>query len=66
LVVIATEGRMHLAGDGILAGTIKRNDEKKCLVDDDGNYVNDTLYDYASPEEVHHEVKRTKTNIIII
>jgi integrin beta 1 len=66
LVVIATEGGMHLAGDGILAGSIKRNNKKKCLIDDDGNYMNDTLYDYPSLEEVHHELKRKKTNVIIM
>lgn len=63
LILVATEGMMHFAGDGILAGSSKRNREL-CLIDGSGVYRNSLLYDYPSLEEIHHELRIKKTNII--
>lgn len=65
LVVIATEGLMHLAGDGLLAGYVKKISDDKCLMDPDGNYVSKDHYDYPSLEEIFHNLKLKKTNLII-
>ncbi|RZC38267.1 integrin beta-nu-like, partial [Asbolus verrucosus] len=64
LVIIATDGKMHFAGDGLLSGTTKRNRDQ-CLIDSQDNEIYSTSYDYPSLEEIHHELKRKKTNIII-
>lgn len=63
LVVLATDGLMHFAGDGLLAGITKRND-KKCHLDQSGNYVAALELDYPSLEEIYHELIRTKISVI--
>lgn len=63
LILVATEGMMHFAGDGILSGSSRRN-RKLCLVDSNGTYQNPLLYDYPSLEEIYHELRSKKTNII--
>lgn len=64
LVLVATEGLMHFAGDGLLAGYIKRNKDL-CLVDNSGNYTSLTHYDYPSLEEIHRQLKNKKINLIV-
>ncbi|XP_045475897.1 integrin beta-nu-like [Harmonia axyridis] len=63
LVIVSTGSYMHLAGDGILSGTVMKN-PGKCLVDLDGNYPADNPYDYPSLGEIHSELRKQKVNII--
>lgn len=63
MVVFATDGPMHFAGDGILAGIIKKND-KTCHLDDQGDYLASLDYDYPSLEEIYRELLKTKISVI--
>jgi integrin beta 1 len=63
MVVFATDGKMHFAGDGILAGLVKKND-KTCHLDDQGDYTASLDYDYPSLEEIYRELLRTKISVI--
>lgn len=62
LVIISTGSYMHLAGDGILSGTVKKN-PGECLVDVAGNYPADNPYDYPSLGEIHGELKKQKVKL---
>ncbi|KAL3272785.1 hypothetical protein HHI36_014245 [Cryptolaemus montrouzieri] len=62
-VIISTGSYMHLAGDGLLSGTVRRNDGR-CLIDFKGNYPADNPFDYPSLEEIHKHLKRQKVNVI--
>ncbi|XP_055375847.1 integrin beta-nu [Condylostylus longicornis] len=63
IVILATDGYMHFAGDGILLGVTQRND-KKCHLNKDGLYTGDLTYDYPSIEEIYRELLRRKVNVI--
>ncbi|XP_008196758.2 integrin beta-nu isoform X1 [Tribolium castaneum] len=65
LVVVATDGFMHLAGDGLLVGHVKKINNEKCLINSEGNYRSKIPYDYPSLEEVYHKLKAEKTNVIV-
>lgn len=68
IVILATDGLVHFAGDGLLAGIIKKNDKKchlKKLKNHDYWEYSDTLeYDYPSLEEIYHELLKRKINVI--
>lgn len=63
MVLFASDGPMHFAGDGLMAGLIKKND-KTCHLSDDGDYLASLEYDYPSLEEIYRELLRTKINVI--
>ncbi|KAK5641772.1 hypothetical protein RI129_010319 [Pyrocoelia pectoralis] len=63
IIVVATDGILHFAGDGILAGAVKRN-ENKCLLDQDGGYTKSLIYDYPSLEEVYYQLIFHKMNVL--
>lgn len=59
IVVFASDGLMHFAGDGLLAGVVKKND-KKCYLNDDGEYMASLQLDYPSLEEIYRELLHQK------
>ncbi|KAF2897728.1 hypothetical protein ILUMI_08445 [Ignelater luminosus] len=63
IIVIATDGTLHFAGDGVLAGAVKRNSDK-CLLDKDGIYSESLIYDYPSLGEIYHNLQRRKMNVL--
>lgn len=63
MVVVATDGFMHFAGDGILAGIVKKND-KTCHLNTQGDYLGSLNYDYPSLEEIYRELLKTKISVI--
>lgn len=63
IIVFASDGPMHFAGDGILAGLVEKND-KKCHLDSTGEYMASLKYDYPSLEEIYRELLRTKVSVV--
>ncbi|XP_058062590.1 integrin beta-nu [Anopheles bellator] len=63
IVVVATDGWLHMAGDGLLAGIIREND-KQCHLSADGNFVDVLKYDYPSLEQIWRVLLRSKTAVI--
>uniref|UniRef100_A0A182N8S2 Integrin beta n=1 Tax=Anopheles dirus TaxID=7168 RepID=A0A182N8S2_9DIPT len=63
IVIVATDGWLHMAGDGLLAGIVEEND-KRCHLDDDGNFVDALKYDYPSLEQIWRVLLRSKTAVI--
>lgn len=65
LVVLATESMMHLAGDGLLSGSVKKANNKQCLINYLGEFIDPYTYDYPSLEEIHRQLLDRKINVII-
>lgn len=63
VVILVTDGFMHFAGDGLLAGIIKRND-KRCHLNSKGEYLGSLEYDYPSLEEIYRELVKRKISVI--
>lgn len=63
MVVLATDGFMHFAGDGLLGGLVKKND-KLCHLDENGDYTASLDFDYPSLEEIYRELLRRKISVI--
>lgn len=63
MVLFASDGPMHYAGDGLMAGIVRKND-KTCHLSEDGDYLGSLIYDYPSLEEIYRELLRTKINVI--
>uniref|UniRef100_A0A182JW23 Integrin beta n=1 Tax=Anopheles christyi TaxID=43041 RepID=A0A182JW23_9DIPT len=63
IVIVATDGWLHMAGDGLLAGIVEEND-KQCHLDSDGNFVDALKYDYPSLEQIWRVLLRSKTAVI--
>lgn len=63
MVVFASDGPMHYAGDGLMAGLIKKND-KTCHLDKNGDYLASLEYDYPSLEEIFRELLKAKISVI--
>lgn len=63
VVILVTDGFMHFAGDGLLAGITQRND-KRCHLNKAGEYTGSLAYDYPSLEEIYRELVRRKSNVI--
>nr|XP_022904471.1 integrin beta-nu-like [Onthophagus taurus] len=62
IVVVATGGFMHFAGDGVLSGSIQKN-PGVCMLDENGAY-NSLIYDYPSLEEIHKKLQEEKVNLL--
>lgn len=63
IIVFASDGLIHFAGDGLLAGIVRRND-KSCHLDEKGDYMASLEYDYPSLEEIYRELLKSKVSII--
>lgn len=63
MVVVATDGFMHFAGDGLIGGLVKKND-KKCHLSEQGDYMASLDFDYPSLEEIYRELVRSKIYVI--
>lgn len=63
MVVLATDGFMHFAGDGLIGGIIKKND-KKCHLNEEGDFTASLDFDYPSLEEIYRELLRSKISVI--
>ncbi|XP_055593573.1 integrin beta-nu [Uranotaenia lowii] len=63
IVILATNGFMHMAGDGLLAGITERND-KTCHLSETGEYTGTLLYDYPSLEEIYRVLMKSKIAVI--
>ncbi|EDW03625.1 GH10404 [Drosophila grimshawi] len=63
VVILVTDGFMHFAGDGLLAGIVQRND-RQCHLNQAGEYTGSLVYDYPSLEEIYRELLRRKINVI--
>lgn len=63
IVVFASDGKMHVAGFGLLGGAIARND-KKCHLNTKGEYTASLVQDYPSLEEIYRELINKKVNVI--
>lgn len=63
VVILVTDGFMHFAGDGLLAGITRKND-KKCHLNAEGEYLGSLVYDYPSLEEIYRELLKRKISVI--
>lgn len=63
IVVFASDGPLHWAGHGLMAGLVQKND-KTCHLSEDGDYLASLSYDYPSLEEIYRELLRTKISVI--
>ncbi|XP_035783330.1 integrin beta-nu-like isoform X1 [Anopheles albimanus] len=63
IVIIATDGLLHMAGDGLLAGIVRDND-KQCHLSEDGSFIQEVQYDYPSLEQIWRVLEKTKTAVI--
>ncbi|XP_075153165.1 integrin betanu subunit [Haematobia irritans] len=63
VVILVTDGFMHFAGDGLLAGITRKND-KKCHLNSEGEYLGSLVYDYPSLEEIYRELLKRKISVI--
>ncbi|XP_076648156.1 integrin beta-nu [Halictus rubicundus] len=63
IILMATDGYLHFAGDGKLTGTVARSDFK-CHLDKDGMYSMSKTFDYPSLAEVSRLLKDNKVNLI--
>ncbi|CAG9788780.1 unnamed protein product [Diatraea saccharalis] len=63
IVIMLTDGSIHTAGDGKLAGAAKRNDGE-CHLDDNGYYADSVIYDYPSLEQVYRLLDKYKVNVV--
>lgn len=65
MVVVATDGMLHFAGDGKLSGTAQRN-PGVCALNSEGVYIGSLVYDYPSLEEIYRKLLATKVSTSII
>jgi integrin beta 1 len=63
IVIFASDGPMHFAGDGLLAGLVKKND-KTCHLNSNGDYMASLEYDYPSLEEIYRELLKSKVSVV--
>ncbi|XP_011864288.1 PREDICTED: integrin beta-nu isoform X1 [Vollenhovia emeryi] len=63
LMLVATDGLMHFAGEGKLGGVVERQDFQ-CHLDERGQYSLAKKYDYSSLAEVSRLLHERKVNLI--
>ncbi|XP_076167863.1 integrin beta-nu [Ptiloglossa arizonensis] len=63
IILMATDGLLHFAGDGKLGGAVGRQDFE-CHLDEQSRYSLSTKYDYASLGEVSRLLQKNKVNLI--
>lgn len=54
---------LHFAGDGLLAGVVKKHD-RNCHLDESGKYTASGEFDYPSLEEIFHVLLEKKISVI--
>ena len=63
IVLFATDGGFHLAGDGKLAGIVEPNDET-CHLNAAGSYTGYERYDYPSVNQINMVSQGNRINVI--
>ncbi|RLU15411.1 hypothetical protein DMN91_012405 [Ooceraea biroi] len=63
LMLVATDGLLHFAGEGKLGGVVHRQD-LQCHLDERGRYSSAAEYDYPSLAEVSRLLQERKVNLI--
>ncbi|XP_011300911.1 integrin beta-nu [Fopius arisanus] len=63
LMLIATDGFMHFAGEGKLGGVVRKHDYS-CHLDEAGEYSMSKVFDYPSLAEISRLLKQKKINLI--
>lgn len=63
ILLFATDSIFHSAGDGLLGGAVKRNDEQ-CHLDEEGFYSESKEQDYPSLSQIVRVVQLNKINLI--
>lgn len=63
IVIYASDGKIHFAGEGMLAGIVKKND-KKCYLNEEGHYLASKDFDYPSIEEIYRVMIQKKINVV--
>ncbi|XP_015600660.1 integrin beta-nu isoform X2 [Cephus cinctus] len=63
LMLVATDGSLHFAGDGKLGGVVHRQDFM-CYLNSDGEYSMATEFDYPSLAEISRLLQSHKVNLI--
>ncbi|XP_067216749.1 integrin beta-nu isoform X2 [Linepithema humile] len=63
LMLVATDGLLHFAGEGKLGGAVDRQDFQ-CHIDERGRYSMAKKYDYPSLAEVSRLLREHKVNLI--
>ncbi|GFQ73029.1 integrin beta-PS [Trichonephila clavata] len=63
IILFATDGIFHYAGDGKLGGIVKPNDGS-CHLDDDGYYTESIYQDYPSLSQINNKIIENKILII--
>ncbi|KAG8194652.1 hypothetical protein JTE90_003124 [Oedothorax gibbosus] len=63
IILFATDGIFHYAGDGKLGGIVKPNDGH-CHLDDDGYYTESIFQDYPSLSQINNKIIENKILII--
>ncbi|XP_034935978.1 integrin beta-nu [Chelonus insularis] len=63
LMLVATDGLMHFAGEGKLGGVVNRHDFL-CHLDKSGEYYMSKAFDYPSLAELSRLLKQRKVNLI--
>ncbi|XP_078051404.1 integrin beta-nu-like, partial [Augochlora pura] len=63
IILMATDGLLHFAGDGKLTGTVDRSDFQ-CHLDENGIYTMAEKFDYPSLAEVSRILKDNKVNLL--
>ncbi|CAK9828369.1 Integrin beta-nu [Anthophora retusa] len=63
IILVATDGHLHFAGDGKLGGAIRRPDFK-CHLDKRKQYSRATEFDYPSLAELSRLLQKHKINLI--
>nr|XP_033334916.1 integrin beta-nu-like [Megalopta genalis] len=63
IILMATDGLLHFAGDGKLTGTVDRSDFQ-CHLDENGMYTMSEKFDYPSLAEVSRLLRDNKVNLI--
>lgn len=64
IVVLATDGGLHFAGDGLLAGIVRPNDRRCHLDAATGDYTASLQQDYPSLAEMAAELRARKVSVI--
>lgn len=63
LMLVATDGFLHFAGEGMLGGAVSRQDFR-CHLDEQGQYSLAKYFDYPSLAEVSRLLQEHKVNLI--
>lgn len=65
IIVLSTDSYLHTAGDGLLVGATKVNDNV-CLMDADGNHMDPLKYDYPSVDQIRKLLREYKVSYFFL